>query len=95
MRPIHKKIFLLFALYLLFSVAVVAFDRHGPLPDRTCLICTMGSFLSSAVGESTFSPETLLTITLSYLPERACTSIFLAGTSGISLRGPPLPEACI
>jgi hypothetical protein len=89
--PVHKKILLLLALYLLFSVVIVAFDQHGPVPDKTCAICAMSSFLSSAVVQSSFIPEVQLTTQCTYIIDGAPRRSFLATTSGISYRGPPLP----
>ena len=57
MKPLHKKLLVLFAVYLLFSVIIVAFDHHGPVPDKKCAICSMGSSLFSAIHQSSAVPE--------------------------------------
>jgi hypothetical protein len=92
-RPIHKKMLLLFAVYLLLSVAIVAFDQHGPVPDETCAICAMSSSLSAAIGQFGFIPEFQLTTERAYFTEGDHSRNFFAATPGISYRGPPLPNS--
>jgi hypothetical protein len=91
MKPIHKKILFFFALYLLFSVIVVAFDRHGTVPDKTCLICAMSSSLSCVVGQSNFVPEAPHSTECAYLVGEGYGLEFFDIVSGISYRGPPRP----
>ncbi len=62
-RPaFHKELLFVFALYLLFSVVIVAFDCHGPAPEKGCVICAMAWSLSSAVAQSGFVPDAQLAV---------------------------------
>jgi hypothetical protein len=57
LRPLHKGALFLFALYLFFAMAAVAFDPHGALPSKTCAICFLGTSLSSAINQSYVIPK--------------------------------------
>ena len=89
-RPsIHKKLLFVFALYLLFSVVVVAFDHHGPVPVKGCVICAMAWSLSSTVAQSGFVPDAQFTVhSACAVPEDR---IFrtLSMSSCLFYRGPP------
>jgi hypothetical protein len=91
-RPsIHKKLLFVFALYLLFSVVAVAFDHHGPAPEKQCLICAMAWSLSSAVAQSGFIPEVQFTVHPACVTAEARSFHTFVMSSCMSYRGPP-PE---
>ncbi len=91
MKPVCRKSSLLFTACLLFAMFIVAFDRHGPVRDETCLICAMGSSLCSVLGESQFTPEAQPVVRYACIVEDTRNAGFFAVTPGISYRGLPLP----
>jgi hypothetical protein len=51
------KCLLFFAMNLLLSTIAVAYDYHDASESDTCPICSMHSFLSSAVGQASVVPQ--------------------------------------
>lgn len=90
-EPMHKKLLLLFALYIFCSVVVVAFDPHLAAPSKTCAICFMSGSLFSAVNQSHVILEIDLNKEYVSLAESVHFFASSAIPSSLSYRGPPLP----
>ncbi len=95
LRPIHKRLLLLFSVYLFFAVVMVAFDPHGALPSKTCPICFMGMSLFSAVGQAHVTGDVYCDRQYVRLAEEMCRFHGSIPFPAISYRGPPLSPASL
>ena len=89
-KPFHRRVLFLFAVYLFFAVAAIAFDPHGALPSKTCAICFMSGSLFSAIGQAYVLPEVFCNAQYAVLIHRPCECSGPVTFSGLSYRGPPL-----
>lgn len=90
MKSIRKPLLLFFAVYVLFSVAAVAFDPDRATPSRTCAICFMNNSLSSSLNHVQVLPMMDLTKRYEVLAEEVhCYNASVVFT-GLFYRGPPL-----
>lgn len=91
LKSIQKPLLLFFAVYVLFSVAAVAFDPDRATPSRTCAICFMNNSLSSSLAQVQVLPLMDLIKRYEVLAEEIhCFNGSIVFT-GLLYRGPPLP----
>lgn len=95
LRPLHKRVLFLFALYLFFAMAAVALDPHGALPSKTCAICFMRTSLSSVINQSYVIPEVFYDEQYAFLAKDTCWCYGSITFPGMSYRGPPLAASSL
>ncbi|MGD0230153.1 MAG: hypothetical protein ABSC19_07330 [Syntrophorhabdales bacterium] len=90
-KSIRKPLLLLFAAYMLYSVAAVAFDPDRVMPSKTCAICFTNNSLSSSLNHVPVLPAMDLTTRYEIMVEEVQCFEGSVVFTGLLYRGPPLP----
>jgi hypothetical protein len=88
-KRLLKVFFLLFTVYLSFSVIYVAFDQHWGAPSRTCALCSFNKSLSSAINQVPVITEVDLNKIFIFWSEKKFYFEGLTFYPNLSYRGPP------